>query len=67
MLHRIGSVNYLVDMHDARKREWINMLKKWNTPTYGNYTAEAGEDWMEEEIPKWRGDGEGVSKVGVQL
>ena len=35
VLQRIGSVNYLVDMHDTRKRErtfHVNMLKKWNTP-----------------------------------
>ena len=47
VLHRIGSVNYLVDMHDTRKRErtfHVNMLKKWNTPTYGNYWAEADGD-----------------------
>ncbi|KAL5489210.1 hypothetical protein EMCRGX_G018277 [Ephydatia muelleri] len=73
VLHRIGSVNYLVDMHDTRKRErtfHVNMLKKWNTPTYGNYWAEAdGEDWTEEEeeIPEWRGGGEGDSKVGDRL
>ena len=73
VLHRIGSVNYLVDMHDTRKRErtfHVNMLKKWNTPTYGNYWAEAdGEDWTEEEeeIPEWRGGGEGDSKVRDQL
>ncbi|KAL5516317.1 hypothetical protein EMCRGX_G001610 [Ephydatia muelleri] len=69
VLHRIGSVNYLVDMHDTRKRErtfHVNMLKKWN----GNYWAEAdGEDWTEEEeeIPEWRGGGEGDSKVGDRL
>ena len=73
VLHRIGSVNYLVDMHDTRKHErtfHVNMLKKWNTPTYGNYWAEAdGEDWTEEEeeIPEWRGGGEGDSKVGDRL
>ena len=73
VLHRIGSVNYLVDMHDTRKRErtfHVNMLKKWNTPTYGNYWAEAdGEDWTEEEeeIPGWRGGGEGDSNVGNRL
>ena len=49
------------------------MLKKWNTPTYGNYWAEVdGEDWTEEEeekeeIPEWRGGGEGDTKVGDQL
>ncbi|KAL5516790.1 hypothetical protein EMCRGX_G002203 [Ephydatia muelleri] len=70
---QIGSVNYLVDMHDTRKRErtfHVNMLKKWNTQTYGNYWAEAdGEDWTEEEeeIPEWRGGGEGDSKVRDQL
>ena len=36
-------------MHDTRKRErtfHVNMLKKWNMQTYGNYWTEAGEDWM---------------------
>ena len=35
---------------------------------YGNYWAEAGEEWIEEEaIPEWRGGGEGDSKIGDQL
>lgn len=36
VLHKASAVNYVVDMHDTRKRErrtfHINMLKKWNTP-----------------------------------
>ena len=68
VLHKTSSVNYLVDMHDTRKRErtfHVNMLKKWNTPTCGNYWADAGgEDWSEEDIPEWRGGGEGNPKIG---
>ena len=64
VLHKTSSVNYLVDMHNTRKRErtfHVNMLKKWNTPTCGNYWADAGgEDWSEEGIPEWRGGGEKV-------
>ena len=43
VLHRTSSINYVVDMHDTRKRErtfHINMLKKWNTLIYGNYWAD---------------------------
>lgn len=62
---------YLVDMHDTRKQErtfHVNMLKKWNTPTCGNYWADAGgEDWSEEDDPEWRGGGEGDPKIGEQV
>eukprot|EP00731_Ephydatia_muelleri_P011389 Em0006g283a len=55
VLHKASSVNYVVDMHDTRKRErtfHINMLKKWNTPTYGNYWADVDdEESSEDDIP----------------
>eukprot|EP00731_Ephydatia_muelleri_P034076 Em0046g19a len=66
-----SSVNYVVDMHDTRKRErtfHINMLKKWNTPTYGNYWADVDdEESSEDDIPEWRGSEKGEPTVGDQL
>ena len=71
VLHRASSINYVVDMHDTRKRErtfHINMLKKWNTLIYGNYWADlkSAED-SEEDIPDWRGSEKGDPTVGKQL
>ena len=71
VLHRTSSVNYVVDIHDTRKRErifHINMLKKWNTPIYGNNWAdvESAED-SEDDIPDWRGSEKGDPTVGKQL
>ena len=71
VLHRTSSVNYVVDMHDTRKRErtfHINRLKKWNTPIYGNYWAdvESAEDSVDD-IPDWRGSEKGDPTVGKQL
>eukprot|EP00731_Ephydatia_muelleri_P015573 Em0008g1293a len=71
VLHKASSVNYVVDMHDTRKRErtfHINMLKKWNTPTYGNYWADVDdEESSEDDIPEWRGSEKGEPTVGDQL
>ena len=71
VLHKASSVNYVVDMHDTRKRErtfHINMLKKWNTPTYGNYWADVDDgESSEDDIPEWRGSEKGEPTVGDQL
>eukprot|EP00731_Ephydatia_muelleri_P025636 Em0017g719a len=71
VLHKASSVNYVVDMHDTRKRErtfHINMLKKWNTPTYGNYWADVDdEESSENDIPEWRCSEKGEPTVGDQL
>ena len=71
VLHKASSVNYVVDMHDTRKRErtfHINMLKKWNTPTYGNYWTDVDDEASsEDDIPEWRGSEKGEPTVGNQL
>ena len=71
VLHKASSVNYVVDMHDTRKRErtfHINMLKKWNTPTYGNYWTDVDDEASsEDDTPEWRGSEKGEPTVGNQL
>ena len=71
VLHKASSVNYVVDMHDTRKRErtlHINMLKKWNTLTYGNYWADVDDgESSEDDIREWRGSEKGEPTVGDQL
>ena len=58
VLKRTGKVNYIVDMHDTRKRKrtfHINMLKKWQIPNVSSYFAddvsidvERAQGWKEE-------------------
>ena len=63
VLRRVGKVDYLVDMHDKRKRKQvlhINMLRKWHMPTVTatSYTAEEiPNDGEETEVPVWKEDG----------
>ena len=43
VLKRQGKVDYLIDMHDRRKRRrvyHVNMLRKWHVPSVGSYMAE---------------------------
>ena len=67
----VGEVNYLIDMHDRRKRRrvlHINMLKKWHVPTNNNYLAQEGtstEDG-EDAIPTLNREG-GEATIGEQL
>ena len=47
VLSRVGKVNYLVDMHDRRKRRRIfhvNMLRPWYVPKETGYFCEEQED-----------------------
>ena len=73
ILQKIGSVNYMIDMRGTRKREstfHVNMLKKWNTAVENVHFAaerDEGEETEEEDIPEWRGGGDGEPKMGVQL
>ena len=42
IVRAVGRVNYLVDMHDKRKRKrvfHVNMLKRWHVPTSTGYFA----------------------------
>ena len=60
VLRRMGKVDYLVDMHDRRKRKRIlhvNMLRKWHNPTVAA-TSFAAEDVPfdsgEYDVPVWK-------------
>ena len=55
---RVGNVNYLVEMHDRRKKHQIfhvNMLKKWHTPAMDAYLAmeDSPDVDNEEDMPVW--------------
>ena len=55
---RVGNVNYLVEMHDRRKKHRIfhvNMLKKWYTPVGDAYLAmeDSPDVDNEEDVPVW--------------
>ena len=70
MLRCKGAVNYLVDLHDTRKRErtlHVNMLKPWHLPSVSGY-AEAGDgNESGDDYPEWSGDGTGQPTIGKQL
>ena len=61
VVRKVGTVNYVIDMHDTRKRErtfHTNMHKKWNTPSQDCYSMMVDGDglWEEEgdgDIPVW--------------
>ena len=71
----MGTVNYVIDMHDARKRErtfHTNMLKKWNSPSQDCYSVMVDTDglWEEEgdgDIPVWNDKESGEPIVSEQL
>ena len=73
VVKRIGKVDYVIDMHDRRKRKRIfhvNMLRKFHVPKVSetNYFLEGiDDDIREEEIPVWNEDPEGQPLVGTQL
>ena len=56
VIKRLGKVNYVIDMHDRKKRRrvvHINMLKRWHTPIFDGW-AENHQVEDEEDIPDWR-------------
>lgn len=65
----MGKVNYLVDMHDRRKKNrvfHVNMLKEWHVPTsVGYFMWEMSEG--EETPPTWDYGDEGEPIVWEQL
>ena len=75
VLRRVGKVDYLVDMHDRRKRKrvlHINMLQKWHKPTVTATSYMADElpgDREETEVPVWNEDDGSDPKltIGSQL
>ena len=70
VINAVGSVNYLIDMYDRRKRRrvfHVNMLKEWHMPSGVSYFSSEGEDGDSgsEDVPLWI-DG-GVPVMGEQL
>ena len=70
---QVGKVNYLIDMHDRRKRKrlfHINMLREYlSSPAVStSYWSESGTDVDEDdEIPVWKEVSAGVVHYGPQL
>ena len=67
----VGKVNYLIDMHDRRRRKrvlHINMLKQWHESVSANYLAQEGstEEDGEDTIPTWGGGG-GEAVISEEL
>ena len=72
VVKRVSKVDYLVNLHDRRKKNrvyHVNMLRKFEMPTASAYFAEerAGVDDDPEDIPTWRDSGNGEFHVGEQL
>ena len=72
IVKRIGKVNYLIDMHDRRKRQrvfHVNMLRKWHvSPTVSLWAEELSESDPEDDVPIWNeGRAEDTPKIGDQL
>ena len=72
VLQKVSSVNYVIDMHDTRKRErtfHVNMMKKWNTSQgnafWSDECSKANGD--EEDVPPWNDVVEGAPTFGEQL
>ncbi len=67
VVKKVGQVNYLIEMPNRRKSRRIyhtNLLKKWETPSVGCYSAEEVE---EEDFPDWKADQQALPKVGSQM
>ena len=61
VLRRIGKVDYVIDMHDRRKRHrtfHVNMLRKWHEPAVSAFTA------MEEVADEPDGEGRASMEWG---
>ena len=72
IVKRIGKVNYLIDMHNRRKRRrvfHVNMLRKWHvSPTVSLWAEELSESDPGDDVPSWNeGRAEDTPKFGDQL
>ena len=72
VVKRLGKVNYVVDMHDRKKRKrvfHVNMLRKWYSPVSTSLLAEEVADpGSEEEDAVWNsGDPKDKPSFGEQL
>ena len=63
MLKQVGKVNYLVDMHDHRKRKrviHVNLMRKWYEAESSGYWTEEVSDQGEEDL-SWKDDEDSVT------
>ena len=71
IIRAVGRVNYLVDMHDKRKRKrvfHVNMLRKWYVPTStGYFTKDTEQQASKDEVPTWDDGSSGDLRAGEQL
>ena len=59
VVKRVGKVNYLVNMHDQRKKRrifHINMLRRWHVPKATGYYCEDVSETDTEDIIVWNED-----------
>ena len=61
VLRRMGKVDYVIDMHDRRKRHrtfHANMLRKWHKPAASIFTAmeDVTDELDGEDVPVWNGE-----------
>ena len=69
VLRREGTVNYLIDLHDTRRRKrmlHVNMLKPWYAPLMSFYTEASHVEESTEDYPEWSDDGVGRPKISEQ-
>ena len=67
---RMGKPNYLLDMHDRRKRQrvfHVNMLKGYQVRAVVEEEDNRYADELEEDIPVWNEESKGVAKFGEEL
>ena len=72
VLQKVGKVNYMVDMHDRRKRKrifHINMLREFHIPkVFDNcWTEEVSREGQDDDIPVWNECPHGQPTMGKEL
>ena len=70
VLRRIGKVDYVIDMHDRRKRHCtfhVNMLRKWHEPAASAFTAmeEVADEPDGKDVPVWNGQASTAASIPV--
>ena len=67
IVKQIGDVDYLVCMHDRRKKNrvfHVNMLQRWNARAESSLVL-ASEEIHEDDIPVWRDGEDAVKEISV--
>lgn len=72
VIKRVGKVNYLIRLHNRRKKDQIyhvNMLRKWHMAASPNYfMQDIADDYSaHEDTPSWDEGEDGAPCVGTQL